>query len=177
MPDCLKNYGCGCIPGSSPSGQFRLGDPDQLFNGGSLPEEWRPHAEVMSKIWDHFVITGINLFEFMVTARCGLFFSRGRNDAPLDMVAMPHQWPQGLLYPFLHTHATSPTEDPGGRGESPDRPWIIMPCMRGARMLYNHMMSVSMRQPPAMCIKEYPVGAWQSGEEHCAGLNAAARLE
>lgn len=73
---------------------------DQLSRGGPLPGEWRLHPEVVNQIWAHFRIAVADLFASRETAHCPLFFSILRDNPPLGVDAMAHQWPKGLLYAF-----------------------------------------------------------------------------
>ncbi|KAK7899531.1 hypothetical protein WMY93_020384 [Mugilogobius chulae] len=53
--------------------------------------------EIVSQIWARFGVAVIDLFASRENTHCRLFFSILRDNPPLGVDAMAHQWPQGLL--------------------------------------------------------------------------------
>ncbi len=92
---------------------------DLLSRGGPAPGEWRLHPDVVEGLWDRFGRAVANLFASRENAHCPLFFSMGRDNPPLGIDAMAHQWPQGLLYAFPPFSLLPPLLQRGGAESDP----------------------------------------------------------
>ncbi len=90
------------------------------------PGEWRLHPQTVQLIWRCFGLAQVDLFAYLETSHCQLFYSQ--TDGTLGTDALAHSWPRGLrkyAFPPVSLLAQTLCKGQRGRGADPARGTIL----------------------------------------------------